>query len=351
MWSPMYADFLGVQFSALSTQHSTIVDCAGASQHLRAHGARLRLYGIHFTGGQSSSDGGSLFLNSSHADLVGCRISNSSARDGGAIFAWGGSLQADNCTFAANVAAGSGGAISMHKAATAVVRNCSFDSCRASSLGGAISLFTSSSMHLTDIAVRDSRAGQIGGGIYHGGAGLLLNSGKFEQCSAESGGAFGFTSPIRVSGPLRISACEALRGDGGGFYGVGGSARIHVEAQNFLVEKCSAWRNGGGISLHYGAQISVWQPAAGPLSLRRNRAGTFGGGIFKEGCDTGLDLKVRSLPFLLLSMSANSRMYVQNVCWIGNVDVDRHHPSPVVKFDLNEAQVAGGGTCIIVDRI
>jgi predicted outer membrane repeat protein len=300
------------------------VDCAGKSWHLRAHGARLRLYGIHFTGGRSASDGGSFFLNASHVELVACRISNSSANDqGGAIFVSGGSLRADACTFTANMAAGSGGALSAHAKATIFVRNSSLNGCHASQLGGAIGLFGGSSLHLTDVAVKGSTAGLIGGGMYHGGASLVSNSLVVEHCSAESGGGIGYSSPIRVAGPLRISACKATGGDGGGLYGVGGSARVYVEAaQNVLVETCSASRNGGGISLHYAAQISTGPPSAAVLSLRRNRAETFGGGMFKDGCDRELDLK--------------------GLCWIGSVESD--NPSLMVEFDFNEAAVAGGGT-------
>ena len=305
----------------------------GLSTHVRARGAHVELHRIHFTGGRSATDGGSFVLNASYIKMSKCRVcSSSTGKHGGAIYAAGGSLHVEECAFVDNVAAGGGGSISASEEATLVVRNSTFSNCKAGTFGGAIGLFNGSNLHLAGAALRDSTAGSAGGSIYHSGQNLHIDQVEIENCSAGKGGGIGHISSIHISSELRITSCTASKGDGGGLMSFGGSARLSIAARgNVLVEKCAASRNGGGISLQYAAQILAGpresQAAAAlqtpALTLRQNVAGRFGGGLFKEGCDHGLE--------------------EQGLCWIGNIAASGASSNLEVKIDSNEAAVAGGG--------
>ena len=270
----------------------------------------------------SSRDGGGVALNSHASGVVdGCTFTGNTARgSGGAIHATGdvGRFRVTHTTMLNNSAWVNGGCINIAGAVQLTVDNCLMRMCIAAVNGGAVSLLEDADLVLgEEVALDLSEAESIGGGVYHAGASLVVEASStpgrsrglsIQNCYAEFGGGVGFMSPFRAWGSVSIESCTAQK-DGAGLYGLGASAAFYAagSAAAVSIDKCSAGRDGGGVALIYGAQIDLgarmcvgttqscaeWR-GRGPakLSLARNSAGRFGGGVFKQGCHYELDAKV-----------------------------------------------------------
>jgi len=189
-------------------------------------GTVIRLAGMGFAAGRSTINGGAIFANDEHMQLVNCVLAgNEAAFGGGAVYVHAGTFEADGCSFVGNAGNVSGGAV--------------------------LARWGAGSMTIRRSTVTGNSA-NFGGGLASGVTFLLESS----TVSGNSGGDY----PV---------------GYGGGIYLFNWQAPVSGQIVNSTISGNAAFSGGGGIAL--GGYF-------GPLTVRNstitgNTATDNGGGI------------------------------------------------------------------------
>ena len=250
----------------------------------------LELKHVTFRDNEATANGGAVATDSfTHAVLDNCSFfSNAAGTSGGAVYAAGRfthvAVQASH--FSSNLAREAhGGCMTVADFAKLALDRCTLSKCRAGQNGGGVCTLQGGELSVRDVIIHECSASSMGGGLYHGGSACqILTSGSsppvpraqpgasltVRRCSAQKGGGVGFVSPLHVpAGRLHIASCSAVT-DGGGLYGLGGSARVYVGSHGLVIEDCRAARDGGGIALHYASQIITQVPGCDSSTCRGN---------------------------------------------------------------------------------
>lgn len=207
--------------------------------------AGLALPSAH--GGGISSEGGTVWLTRSV-------ITECQAVDGGAIFATGGFLYAEESVFRGCTSEREAGCLALLGQARAAIRRSRLDGCESGSVGGAIFAADGSQLLLEESVVVACTAGADGGGIALLDASAYVRNGELLSCRArQNGGALWLGTGNLALYAVTIRGCDAGEGGGGLFLEMG---EVHIADCTF--EVCTAVELGGGLALRGGSvQLST----------------------------------------------------------------------------------------------
>jgi len=197
----------------------------------------------------SNSGGGAIANSSGTLNIIGGIFdSNKSTSQGGAIYSLYGTLNISGGTsFTENIAASTGGAITLLGGAGNVITidNASFSLNKAGISGGAIS--TQGTLKINQGSFDQNTATGSGGAIYASQA-ITITDSSFTNNSGGSGGAISSTAGINISSIDTRNIFTNNTAASGGAIGVGGASTSTISGSDFISNTATttASPNGGG---------------------------------------------------------------------------------------------------------
>ena len=267
--------------------NACVIDGEGARSGITVIGENDQVASINaltFTNCIDSSSGGALTVNAINATqpsrvmVTNCRFTHnqSTSTDGGAVYAYG-QVEIYNCYFAANSAAGFGGAVIMGHGAT--IERCVIVDNEALSGGGLLAGHAVTVRHCSiqrNVAHGDGGIG-LGGAILVGGDDHVIASCLIADNEAERGGGI-HIGGLGASSGTRLSHCEIrgnlARGLGGG-----------ICAEDSGEQPISNCLIVGNQSAYYGGGVYVVDEPVSFIgcTVSDNNCDSYGGGVYALG--------------------------------------------------------------------
>jgi len=273
----------------------TIIDAQSLSRIFYVHpGAHLTLRNLTLRNGNGEGTvwnegelGGAIRADMSDLILENTVLTNNSASQGGAVFAYMGSLSISESRFIKNTATLGGGAIATNLADLHAIDSV-FELNRARFGGGIYSL---GNADFTNVTIAGNVAEDIGGGLYQEGQGsLTVKSSLFHHNESNYGGAIDLGrghAQILDTG-IRFNIAHST----GGGIRVANGGRLEVEASHVSSNTANS---GGGIEISADASIELERS-----EIVGNVAQTNGGGLMAGG-----------------SVSISSSLFTENIAQNG----------------------------------
>ena len=248
----------------------------------------LAIMDLVITNGSTDGPGGGIYSTAGYFVISNCTfIANTAGDSGGAIYGPASSII--DCTFTSNAANGSGGAISVSSVS---VTGCTITDNTATIGGGGVS----GSGVITDCTITGNSTDGLGGGLYTSGYYVFISDCIFTANSAtlDGGGLYCLRAGSTVKDCMFID--NSAR-DGGGLFsgdciepgdcdGIDSLAADSVIIDSEFVGN-SASRHGGGI--YAGHTQSDQERSIARCTIRENEALSAGGGIFCGLSKTEID--------------------------------------------------------------
>ncbi|MBS0657620.1 MAG: hypothetical protein JSR82_05145 [Verrucomicrobia bacterium] len=205
----------GLTITAAALPNGITISGQDAHRVFGVGGTSLDLIRLRLVRGNTGTDGGAIFLNSSLLTLTDCTFTGNHAANGGAIYAAIGSARvyASGCTFDANVASDDGGAVYLGGSINfSIFSNCTFSSNLAETQHGAVTVLRTEAFfnHCTVFA---NKGGLFGTGGICAGQPITLN-----RCIVAGNTSDSLASPdiFRVNSVAITATDPNLIGSNGG---------------------------------------------------------------------------------------------------------------------------------------
>jgi hypothetical protein len=196
-----------------------------------------------------SAHGGGISSHGGIMSLTRSVIAECQAVDGGALFATGEMLYAEECVFRGCTSEREAGCLPVLGEARAAIRHTRLDGCACGAGGGAIFAADRSQLLLEDSMIVACTAGRDGGAIALLDASAYVRDSELLSCSAgQNGGAVWLGTSNLAMYAVAVHGCDASDGGGGLFLEMG---EVHVSDCTF--DSCSAVEMGGGLTLRAGS--------------------------------------------------------------------------------------------------
>ncbi|KAK2942917.1 hypothetical protein BLNAU_22176 [Blattamonas nauphoetae] len=250
---------------------SAPADARGGGIWVKQVSGKVYLNQVTFTACEAAKEGGGLYVNDigqlemASCDFTECRVDDSNlySRFGGAVFTShvAGANTITKCKFTNCYAGLRGGAIYADDTSSLTVDNCDFDTCIADRLGGGTCTYD-----VPTIEIKNSRfvscQAKWGGGVYeeHDSDPMIsitVSGNNFTECSTtqEHGGAIWIENypATQILTNNLIKQCTSTR-DGGGIAILNGQDITITDSQ---FTSCSSAELGGGLAINKAQTVTL----------------------------------------------------------------------------------------------
>ena len=268
-------------------------DVGGDGGGARMMSVMAEMTRVIFQNNTAAGKGGAVsFQSDSQVNVTSCSLSDNTARwhgGGWSADALYTNILATSTLLARNRALqGEGGCAYLSGTSSLSLAKVDLRSCSAGTHGGGISMRGKSTLSFADdVSICDCTTEGMGGGVLAAGESVKVNADTdmrvlVEKNRARQGGGICCMSRIAFEGQSNsvIVANEASE-DGGGIFAFSSYAELVVGSDHQLVLQGNvAARDGGGICLKQGAQLTVQTPPCSSLCSNEMR----GDGLCDHGC-------------------------------------------------------------------